>query len=87
MADYYAFPLWSGGERGGMLSPDALPLRAPLREDLARWSDDYTQTLLANGCAWPDEQARIDLNTRGRALAVRVADELGPSYEVKFGEC
>lgn len=25
MADYYAFPLWAGGERGGMLSPDALP--------------------------------------------------------------
>ncbi|CUU53656.1 hypothetical protein Ga0074812_101154 [Parafrankia irregularis] len=81
MADYYAFPLWTGD---GMLSPEALPLTDGLRDELALWSAEYTRTLSDNGYDWPNEQVQADWNGRGYALAVRVAQELGPSYEVVF---
>ncbi|MCK9878669.1 hypothetical protein MXD59_23380 [Frankia sp. Ag45/Mut15] len=81
MADYYAFPLWA---EGGMVSPEALPLTDVLRDELALWSADYTRILIANGYSWPSEQVQADWNKRGYALAIRVARELGPSYEVVF---
>ncbi len=83
MADYRAFPLWSG-ERNGMLSPDALQLTDVLRDELVRWSADYDRWLSANGYCWPSEQVQTDWNERGYALAGRVAQELGSSYKVVF---
>jgi hypothetical protein len=81
MADYYAFPLWTGD---WLLPPEELPLTDGLRDELVRWSADYTRTLIANDYDWPNEQVQADWNARGYALAVRVAQEPGPSCEVVF---
>ncbi|WP_035920488.1 hypothetical protein [Frankia sp. QA3] len=85
MADYYAFPLWVS-EEGGMPSAEELPLTDVLRDELDLWSADYTRVLIANGYSWPSEQVQADWNERGYALAIRVARELGPSYEVVFAD-
>ena len=92
MADYGAFPLWAVPEEGrslsdpfwfGGLSPDQLPLSAPLTADLYEWAETHDR-LLGPMFEWPSEQAKSAFVAEGRRLLVRVREELGPSYEVVY---
>jgi hypothetical protein len=67
-----------------MVAADTLPISDALRRDLHAWNDDCTDT----GGVAPDVYRRPPgwdpepFRRRGRALAARLADELGPEVHV-----
>jgi hypothetical protein len=92
MADYSAFPLWAVAEEGssrsdpmwaGGLSPDHLPLSAPLVADLHEWAETHDR-LLGPTFEWPSERAKVAFVAEGRRLLVRVREELGSNYDVVY---
>ena len=82
MADYGAFPLWSG--TGSMIRPDSVNLAQDLRSDLGRWGEFYSETLSSNGYEWPSAEVEMQFVARGRELARRVAVALGSEFEVVY---
>src|SRR5438270_11994083 len=83
MADYGAFPLWSG-TGSFMIRSNSIDLAEDLRTDLADSAAFYDQTLSSNGYEWPSEQVKRQFVERGRELARRVAVALGHEFEVLF---
>jgi len=81
MADYGCFPLWEASPGLiGNIDPETLPISAPLKSRLLRWSHDYDSTLnvddpLNSGFRSPEEQASFDKD--GANLAEALRKELG----------
>jgi hypothetical protein len=91
MWDYMAFPLWAVvGDDGQPWSIDDLELSESLRRDLQRWSDDWTDAMLAGeGPTSPDwkpppDDDRATWDRRGRDLLAKVRTEVGNAYEVGY---
>src|SRR4051794_20219978 len=83
MADYGAFPLWSGWG-SFMIGPDDLALPAELKADLIAWGDSYGVTLASNAYEWPSAEIERQFVDRGRTLARRVAAALGTDVDVLY---
>ena len=85
MADYRCWPLWhDGGDEVGNIDPQSLPLSEELIADLNDWA-----ATLDDGLNWADpgntkspDGFFDEFNHRGRDLAKRLRDELGPTYEI-----
>jgi hypothetical protein len=89
MADYSAHATWLEEGAEYNVDPSTLGLSAQLQADLAAWSEDYTATLNQGDPAssgFPNATAERLWIERGRVLARRVAEELGPSAEVRYHE-
>lgn len=87
-ADYHAFPVWDLDE-GGMVDGASLPIDEPLVARLQAWADRYDATLdlddpMASGFATPDEE--LAFVAEGRQLARALQVQLGPEFEVRFGD-
>jgi hypothetical protein len=83
MADYGAFPLWSG-TGSFMIGADSIELPEDVRADLAEWGAFYDETLSSNGYEWPSDEVEMQFVDRGRELARRVAVALGGEFEVLY---
>jgi hypothetical protein len=86
-ADYGAFPLWPESASTRRLRlPDDLPLSAALVADLRKWGEDHDRARTARtDFEWDDNvEAESAWIKRGRSLADRLSDELGPAFEVYF---
>jgi hypothetical protein len=79
--DHDAFPLWgeSGGSDINLLSMRRM-LSPELVADLDGWSKQWAT--VDGGDADEDDALTDRLIVEARLLATRVADELGPDYEV-----
>ena len=88
MLDWRAFPLWVEQEGGGVDNPDPHTLvSSPLADELDQWSldyDAYWDPEDPRGPVFPDDGAETALYARGRALADRVAAEVGDRWAVRF---
>lgn len=88
MADHFCWPLWTPLDQGpGNLDPASLPLSDQLVRELLLWAARWDAILDMDyppdsGFASAEEEDRF--NADGRALATRLARELGGAYEVTF---
>lgn len=86
--DYGAFPVWDL-DGGGMVDPESLPIDAALVARLQEWANRFDETL-----DWDDPMAsktpsrawRREFDSDGRVLARALQAELGPAYDVRFGD-
>lgn len=86
--DYGAFPVWDLDD-GGMVDPTTLPVDADLVARLQAWADRFDATV-----DWDDPAAatlpspawRRRFDSDGRALARDLQAQLGPAYDVRFGD-
>jgi hypothetical protein len=87
MADYHAFPVWYVDHcMGTSVSPDLLGLSASLAHDLQAWSDEYTEAMYAAPSLDSPKAATLadSCDGRGRALLVRLREELAGGYVVGY---
>jgi hypothetical protein len=82
MCDYFAFPLWTA-DGGRMLDPSELPLGAATVSALSAWAAEY-QSLLTTDFEWRSPAAEAEFEATGQRLWRRVADELGPDWQVGY---
>jgi len=81
MAEYGVdLPLW-GEPGGGDLPASALSLSPDLRQRLRAWNEEYERCALDE--SWDDQAA---WRRRGLTLAYDVQHELGPEFEVSYGD-
>lgn len=84
MADYGCFPL---GAPDGNLEYDALSISPELVDDLQRWADEYDAILVWDDPAssgFATQELQDQFVVTGRALARRLAYELGPNFVVVY---
>lgn len=84
MAEYDTFPIWdrTPGAARGAIDPESLPLSPQLVKGLWEWNDEYGRLYTENPDAASAPSSRWV--HRGRGLATRVQDELGPGYVVTY---
>ncbi len=86
MWDYTAFPVWS---EGGKMWPEPLE-NTPLGQELQAWSDEWTDARWRekgpDDAATPDPSPEhfADWDARGRVLAARLREQLGPDFDVGY---
>lgn len=88
MPDYGCFPLWQDGSPTRDIDPSLLPLTPGLAADLLEWSDYFDSKLNWDDPAsthWTTQEA-VAFNAQGRLLTQKIADELGPNYQVRYVE-
>ena len=86
--DYGAFPVWDM-DVGGMVDPGTLPIDAVMVAGLQQWADRFDAAL-----DWDDPAAsttpspawRRRFHADGWALARALQAQLGPAYQVSFGD-
>ena len=88
LADYECFPVWRPGPSSvENVDPATLPLSGELAAALMAWAEEFDATLNQEYPAdsgFPLERDRDAFLRRGRALAGRLARELGPGYRVTY---
>lgn len=88
MADYDCFPIWDLGPSGPRnVNPKELPLSQSLLGKLEAWAREYDKTLNridpgGSGFSTGDQHRRFVDD--GRRLALELAQELGPHYEILY---
>lgn len=90
-ADWRCWPTWTVDETGTVDNPRpcALGVSAGLARDLESWAEEYDAIFNEDyppDTSFPSEAAERDWVARGRALAVRLAAELGSDVEVRYRE-
>ena len=85
MADYGCHPLWrADGIDVGNIDPRTIPLSEELIRELGLWIELLDGALdwdYPPDTVWP-KNFWADFNERGKALAQRVRDELGPDVDI-----
>lgn len=88
MADYECYPLWlNAGDEFGDINPDTLPISDHLKAELYLWSDEYNKTLNYNDpslSGFENVQKEKEFKERGGCLQVKLQEELGEYYEVRY---
>lgn len=87
-ADYGAFPVWDL-DVGGMVDASDLPIDAAMAARLQSWADRYDATLdmddpVSSGFSSAEDEAAFD--RAGEQLARELQRQLGPDFEVWFGD-
>jgi hypothetical protein len=87
-ADWRCWPTWTVDETGGTdnVTPRDLGLSETLSTELIAWSQEYDAIFDADyppDTEFPSPRAEREWVERGRQLAVRVTQELGPDIEVR----
>ncbi len=87
-ADWKCWPTWTVDASGGTdnRAPRDLGLSDTLSAELIAWSEDYDAIFdeeYPPDSKFPSLQAEQEWTERGRQLATRVSQELGPDIEVR----
>ena len=86
--DYGAFSVWDL-DGGGMVDPETLPIDADLVARMQQWADRFDATLDRDDPAaskTPSGAWRRRFHLDGQALARALQAQLGPAYDVRFGD-
>lgn len=87
-AHYFCYPLWEySPDRAGDINPDGLLISEKLKRQLMDWAKVFEQ-----GLDMEDPRNSIGMTAeendrfheQGRALAMELQRELGPSYAVRY---
>ncbi len=87
MADYFCWPLWTTGKDSDNIDPVDLSLSSELVDDLNAWAAVFDSVLNMEdppSSEWLSGEALERFNEDGRALARRVACEVGDRFKVVF---
>jgi len=88
MLEWRSWPLWTRDDSGGEDTPDPRTIAGgALGDELIRWAEDYDAYWDPDdprGPAFPDRETEVAFFARGRALADRLAAEVGDRWAVRF---
>jgi hypothetical protein len=88
MLEWRAWPLWTRDGTGGEDTPDPRTIAGdPLGAELIAWAEDYDSYWDADdprGPDFPDRDTELAFFARGRALAERLAAQVGDQWAVRF---
>jgi len=86
MPDYDCWPLWNEDDPDNV-DPASLPISPALLDRLARWQQQYDDSLdradPASTPEWPPE-VEAAFEAEGRAMTVALQRELGPAIQVRY---
>lgn len=87
-AEYGCFPLWLPTDSGvDNIPSSALPISEALAAEVQCWSEEYEVTYDPDdplNSGFSSTREKLAFTEKGRSIAQRLAEELGPGWRVLF---